>query len=62
MNNVRNFCNENISNINPQVERHVRCTKERGVSDGKIGFTTVAVTHNLISGMPLVRLGSGRFG
>ena len=31
-------------------------TKGRGVSYGKIGLTTVAVTHDLLSGMPLVLL------
>ena len=31
-------------------------TYGRGVSYGKIGVTTVAVTHNLLSGMPLVLL------
>ena len=30
------------------------CAKWRGVSYGKIGLTTVAVTHYLLSGMPLV--------
>ena len=29
-------------------------TKGRGVSYGKIGFTTVALTQDLPSGMPLV--------
>ena len=29
-------------------------TLGRGVSDGKIWLTTVAVTHDLLSGMPLV--------
>ena len=29
-------------------------TKGRGVSYGKIGLTTVAVTHDLLSGLPLV--------
>ena len=31
-------------------------TYGRGVSYGKIGLTTVAVTHDLLSGMPLVLL------
>ena len=30
------------------------CTKGRGVSYGKIGLTTVTVTQDLLSGMPLV--------
>ena len=31
-------------------------TSGRGVSYGKIGLTTMAVTHDLLSGMPLVLL------
>ena len=36
-------------------------TYGRGVSYGKIGFTTVAVTHDLLSGMPLVLLKKNSF-
>ena len=48
------FCQYGFSRGGKKKEYAKPHTKERGVSDGKIGFTTVAVTQDLPSGMAVV--------